>query len=72
MYLCEKSGHDCDPLVWWKLNEGRFKKKSHVAKSVLSVPATSVPSERVFSCDTVIFLKKNEVEFKTRSMPLVD
>ena len=38
-----------DPLEWWKLHSCRFPHMARVAKRYLGVPATSVPSERVFS-----------------------
>ncbi|XP_069388963.1 E3 SUMO-protein ligase ZBED1-like [Paralichthys olivaceus] len=41
---------DTDPLKWWKDHEFVFPALSHLAKKYLLVPASSSPSERVFSC----------------------
>ena len=37
------------PLTWWKSNAHRFPHLAPLACSLLSVPATSTPSERAFS-----------------------
>ncbi len=39
---------DGDPLAWWKDNEGKYPHIAKMARCYLAVPATSVPSERVF------------------------
>lgn len=49
-FLREPSaGLNCDPTDWWKLNERRFPRLAKLARTYLCIPATSVPSERVFS-----------------------
>ncbi|XP_066533969.1 E3 SUMO-protein ligase ZBED1 [Hoplias malabaricus] len=38
-----------DPLAWWKLNQVNFPRLSRLVRKYLCVPATSSPSERLFS-----------------------
>jgi hypothetical protein len=43
------SSYITDPLVWWKTHCLRFPRLARLARQSLRVPATSVPSEPVFS-----------------------
>ncbi|CAM9342241.1 unnamed protein product [Sphacelaria rigidula] len=38
-----------NPLKWWALNAHKHALMAHVARNALAVPASSGPSERVFS-----------------------
>lgn len=51
---CPAIGVDEDPLGWWKENEFRFPLIAHVARCVLATPATSAPSQSLFSQAGVI------------------
>lgn len=42
-------GINNDPLVWWKLHSKKFPILSELSKIYLGIPATSTPSERLFS-----------------------
>ena len=45
MRINQQSNH----LIWWKENNSIIPKMSGIAKNILGTPATSVPSERIFS-----------------------
>ncbi len=65
-YLAEKpSPRSTQPLLWWKTNEHRYPKLAKVARSWLSIPATSTPSERLFSkAGSVVSKKRNALKPK--------
>lgn len=43
------------PLQYWKINSNKFPGLSHIARTYLSTPATSVPSEQFFSAAGIIY-----------------
>ena len=47
-YFSEKRSN-IEPLQWWKLNQHRYPNLKVLAQRYLAIPATSTPSERVFS-----------------------
>jgi hypothetical protein len=65
-YLAEKTPtKETQPLQWWAMNEHRFRKLSHLVKYYLSIPATSTPSEQLFSkAGNVINKKRNSLKPK--------
>ena len=45
---------ESSPLQWWKMNSSRYNLLVPLVKRYFSVPATSTPSERIFSCAGLI------------------
>ena len=50
-----------DPLAWWKLHDSLFPRVSKLARKYLAIPASSAPSERVFSREA--YSTTSKVEF---------
>jgi hypothetical protein len=47
--------YNSDPLIWWKSHASEFPKLARMAKTALSIPASSAPVERIFSTAGKIF-----------------
>ena len=43
-----------DPLIWWKQHENKYPTIAPLAAIVLAIPATSAPSERVWSQSALV------------------
>jgi hypothetical protein len=53
----KKPEDDQCTIKWWKANQSKFPNMSILARKYLSIPATSTPSERVFSAAGIICTK---------------
>ena len=74
----ENDGNYNNPLLWWKNNNKGFPLLWEMALRFLSIPATSAPSERVFSTAGITIAKDrarldpanaNELVFLHESLP---
>ena len=51
-----------NPLLWWRINETRFPRIAKIARRYLTIPASSIPSERVFStAGNIVSAKRNRL-----------
>jgi len=57
-YLSISFDSNSDPIIWWKISENRFPRLSRLAQKYLSIPSTSVSSERLFSTAGNLITKK--------------
>jgi zinc finger BED domain-containing protein 1 (E3 SUMO-protein ligase ZBED1) len=55
-----------DPLLWWKEHAARFPLLAQLARRLLAIPATSAPSERLFSASgQLVSLKRASLSPET-------
>ena len=55
-----------DPLLWWRGHESELPHHARITKKHLCIPATSVPSERLFSASGyIVSLKPDKVNMLT-------
>ena len=47
--LEDSEGEENDPLLWWRKNQDVFPVLAKLARIYLAIPATSAPTERIFS-----------------------
>ncbi len=47
-----------DPLLWWKQRRDEFKLLIPLVRAILCIPATSAPSERLFSKASLTLTEK--------------
>lgn len=60
-----------DAIEWWKNKTGQYRKMAVLAKKYLAIPATSVPSERVFSkAGELVSAKRSRLKAKNVDMML--
>jgi len=78
-YQSELETYLCAPLVnphtdileWWRINEANYPNLSRFARDCLPIPATSVPSEQVFSISgNMITEKRSRLSDKTVRMAM--
>ena len=48
-FSCKAVLRETNPLDWWQINQYNYPNLAHVVKRYYSIPATSTPSERIFS-----------------------
>lgn len=52
-----------NPLIWWRTNEKEYPNLAALARKFLAFPATSVPSERLFSdAGNILTKKRNRLD----------
>ena len=57
-----------DPLEWWKRKCHLYPHISRLVKKCLSLPGTSVPSERIFRVEQLVSEKRNRLKAKHINM----
>ena len=57
-----------DPFEWWKRNCHLYPHVSRLVKKCLSLPGTSVPSERIFRVGQLVSEKRNRLKAKHINM----
>ncbi|XP_015437849.1 PREDICTED: zinc finger BED domain-containing protein 4-like [Dufourea novaeangliae] len=72
-YMKEPCAHrQSNPLEYWKLNATKYPHLSQLAQKVLCCPATSVPSERMFSkAGNMLSKKRNKLKDSTLNKMLL-